>query len=172
NLDETKKNMGINYKNKGQYEKAITEYKKAIQTNPNLSQAYDNLGIIYVKMGLYGQAIAAYEKALEINPHNPQAHNNLGIAYDDEGKYEAAILLFSSSILFFSSSFFALYQAASRSKAPMRASSLLLPKALAHSLAISFLANTHIEEAFSGLFSFFSSFCQGLYCLHSLASSV
>ena len=75
---------------KGDCEKAVQEYEKAIAGNPNLAAAYYNLGNSYNAKGMFDEAIAQYEKALAINPDVAEAHNNLGNAYYRTGNYSAA----------------------------------------------------------------------------------
>ena len=61
-------NRGVAYYNKGQTDRAITDYGKAIEINPRFAMAYNNRGNAYEKKKLRDQAIADYRAALEINP--------------------------------------------------------------------------------------------------------
>jgi Flp pilus assembly protein TadD len=68
---------GIAYGEKGQYDRAISDFNKAIEINPRYSKAYNNRGIVYRLKGQYDQAISDFNKAMEINPMDGQAYNNL-----------------------------------------------------------------------------------------------
>ena len=61
-------NRGDAYDNKGQTERAITDYGKAIEINPRFAMAYNNRAYAYEKKKLRDKAIADYRAALEINP--------------------------------------------------------------------------------------------------------
>ena len=74
-----------------QYERAIEDFDKAIELEPDYVDAYINRGIGYFKQGKYECAIEDYDKAIEISPDLPEAYNNRGISYFKQGKYECAI---------------------------------------------------------------------------------
>ena len=63
---------------KGEYKKAIPDYNKAIEINPDFVVAYLNRGVTYRKMGEYEKAISDYTKAIELNPRYPIAYHNRG----------------------------------------------------------------------------------------------
>ena len=72
---------GLNYKEKGQWDKAIAEYNKAIELDPKLAVAYVNRGIAYLQKGQFDQAISDCSKAIELNPKIAQAYLNRGVGY-------------------------------------------------------------------------------------------
>ena len=87
-------NRGTVYAFRGDFERAIADYDKAIELNPNFVDAYYNRGLIYEKRGLgnilrgrdyFERAIADYDKAIELNPNFAKAYNNRGIAYYNLG---------------------------------------------------------------------------------------
>ena len=82
---------GIDYGNKEMFDKAITEYKKAVKINPKYALAHCSLGAAYLNKGTYSKAITELKKAIEINPEYAEAHNNLAIAYYERKKYNLAI---------------------------------------------------------------------------------
>ena len=67
---------GNDYSNLGQYERAIEDYKKAIELNPNDDVAYYYRGIAYYFLNQYERALKDFDKALKINPNNTFAKNN------------------------------------------------------------------------------------------------
>ncbi|UCB48645.1 MAG: tetratricopeptide repeat protein [Deltaproteobacteria bacterium] len=82
---------GAVYHNRGQLSKAIAEYNKAIEINPEYAPAYNNRGFAYIGKGQYDQAISDFNKAIEINPEFAMAYNNRGYAYGVKGQYDQAI---------------------------------------------------------------------------------
>jgi len=85
-------NRGIDRFERGDFDKAIADYNKAIEINPRFAMAYYNLGIAYRRKGHYDQAISDFTKAIEINPKLAMAHYNRGFAYaQGKGQYDQAI---------------------------------------------------------------------------------
>ena len=75
----------------GQYDKAISDYTKAIETDPKFAVAYYSRGMAYRQKGQYDQAISDYTKAIETDPKLAMAYNNRGIAYEHKGQYDQAM---------------------------------------------------------------------------------
>ncbi len=71
-------NRGIDRFERGDYDKAISDYSKAIEINPRFAMAYANRGGAYLNKGLYDQAISDSNKAIELNPKLAMAYNNRG----------------------------------------------------------------------------------------------
>jgi adenylate cyclase len=63
------RDMGKSYLLKGQYEKALPEFKKALQLAPKSSQIHINLAVIYILLGREKEARASADKALELFPN-------------------------------------------------------------------------------------------------------
>ena len=91
-------NLGIIFKNSGEYENAKFCYEKAIEINPNYPEAHNNLGIIFNNLGKYHEAKTCYEKAIEIKFNYSDAHNNLGIIFKNLGEYEKAKACYEKAI--------------------------------------------------------------------------
>ena len=95
---ETYINRGTAYADKGQYDKAIADYTKAIEINPKDARAYIIRGVTYYRKGQYDQAISDYTKAIEINPKDARAYIIRGGAYADKGQYDQAISDYTKAI--------------------------------------------------------------------------
>ena len=79
------------YHDKGEYDRAIADYTKALEINPRDAVAYNNRGIAYRAKGDNESAIADYSKAIEMNPRDAVAYNNRGIAYRAQSDNDRAI---------------------------------------------------------------------------------
>ena len=74
-------NMGLAYYNKGNYQKAIESYQKALRLFPSYSLCYENLARSYEVTNQWGLAIEAYKKSIYYAPNYPMSHFNLARLY-------------------------------------------------------------------------------------------
>jgi tetratricopeptide (TPR) repeat protein len=81
---------GFDYQNQGDLDKALEEYNKALELNPNYVQVYTNLGTVYLGKEDYDRAIQHFKKSLELNYLDKKAHYNIGVAYLYKGEAEKA----------------------------------------------------------------------------------
>jgi tetratricopeptide (TPR) repeat protein len=52
----------------GEYDRAISDFTKALEIDQRYADAYYNRGLAYKYKGQYDKAITDYNKAIEINP--------------------------------------------------------------------------------------------------------
>jgi tetratricopeptide (TPR) repeat protein len=71
-------------------EKAVDNYKEALQINPDFLEAHNNLGILLDELKRYDEAEKEYKEALRINPDDAEVHNNLGVLLDELKRYPEA----------------------------------------------------------------------------------
>jgi spermidine synthase len=83
--------LGTVYQNQGMLDKAIEEFKKAIELDPNSMLAHSNLAYIYEGKEMINEAIAEFKELLRIQPKMPQIHVGLGLLYDKQGLTDDAI---------------------------------------------------------------------------------
>jgi tetratricopeptide (TPR) repeat protein len=69
---------------------AETLLLKAIEANPDISEAFLMLGKRYTRTKDYDRAIKSYEKAVHLDPMASDALFNLGFIFASTGKYESA----------------------------------------------------------------------------------
>jgi len=84
-------NRGNEHVRAGQFERAIDQYRLALECNPKLADAWYNLSIAYGGLGQSEESIRAGNQALAINPNYYAAYYNLGVNYADQGKYQKAL---------------------------------------------------------------------------------
>jgi len=87
---QNRNNLGDYYSRHGNFERAVEEFKKAIEIKSNYTDAYHNLANTYWQMGKADLAIENYQKALEFNPNLWQSYQNLGGIYFKQEKFELA----------------------------------------------------------------------------------
>lgn len=81
-----------------EYKKAIGEYEKALELNPQFAEAYNGIGFSYEALGKYEEALRSYKKAVELKPDYAIAYNNMAILYKSLGLYAKALEYFQKAI--------------------------------------------------------------------------
>ena len=89
---------GISCIERGEQDKAIQHFNKAIELKPDFFGAYNNRGIAYGKKGDFDSAIKDLNKAIELNPNLAEAYTNRGLAYDRKDEIDTAIRNYSKAI--------------------------------------------------------------------------
>jgi tetratricopeptide (TPR) repeat protein len=91
--------IGSVYPIKDKPEKAIESYKKAIEINPNLADAYVGLGAMYIDNDeQVDEGIKCLNKAIEIDQTYVAAYLNLAAAYDYKDQTNEAIVAYEKII--------------------------------------------------------------------------
>ena len=73
------------------HERAIQEYRRALELNPNLDEARNQLALIYCHIGAFDEALQEAHKAVTTNPSNNLALFRTGQTLNFQGKYEQAL---------------------------------------------------------------------------------
>lgn len=89
---------GNSYLNKGDNDRAIADYSKAIALNPKDPDFYSNRGVAYFNVGNYDRAVADASKTIELDPKSAAAYNNRGNAHFRNGKKDSAIADYGKAI--------------------------------------------------------------------------
>ena len=76
---------------RGRLDDAVAFFMKAVDLNPEFTQAWNNLGVAYQARSEFGKAAKAYKTALALSPNYALVHYNLGANFDAMGKYTKAI---------------------------------------------------------------------------------
>jgi tetratricopeptide (TPR) repeat protein len=85
-------NIGINFTKKADYPNAIINFKKAIESDSSLTNAYYNLGSVYKYTGETDKAINAFLLLLRNNPKDDEVAYLLAGLYFDKQDYDKALL--------------------------------------------------------------------------------
>ena len=99
--DETAKNpqntkawvqLGNEYFDSSQHEKAIWAYRKSLELDPNNANVWTDLGVMYRRSGQPKAAIEAFDKAIQVDPkHEPSRLNKGIVLLHDMQDFEGAI---------------------------------------------------------------------------------
>jgi len=77
--------------NQKNFDKAVINYKKSIEINPDYAEGHNNLGSALYKLGKFNESIDSYQRAIKIKPNFTEAYNNLGLAFEELGKFNESI---------------------------------------------------------------------------------
>ncbi len=91
-------NLGNAWKKKGELDKAIAHYTRAIEIDPKSAIAYTNRGVDLKDKGKLDEAIADHTKAIEINPKSAIAYANRGNARLGTDELDKAIADYTRAI--------------------------------------------------------------------------
>ena len=91
-LDQKLNGYGNIFFDKGEYDKAISEYGKALFFKNDFEIAFYNKGLALFNKGEYNKAIDNFCKAIENNYNNSNTYFYRGMSYHNRGEYKDAIL--------------------------------------------------------------------------------
>ena len=77
-----------------EYERAIADFDRALELDPNNIQAYLNRGRLYFGLKQYQEAIANLEHAIKLDPDNGTAYFYLGLVYRALNEHQQVIAKF------------------------------------------------------------------------------
>jgi hypothetical protein len=74
----------------GAYERAANEWKRAVEADPEFSEAHGNLGAQYVRLNRAGEAAEEFQKAIALDPDTARHQSNLAVALAQLGRFDEA----------------------------------------------------------------------------------
>jgi tetratricopeptide (TPR) repeat protein len=91
-------NLGHAYVDAGDGDKAMEQYRTALELAPDVADPHYNVGYRHVVQGQFDQAIDQYRQALRISPENPEYHYALGNAFKESNRPAEAIAAYKDAI--------------------------------------------------------------------------
>ncbi len=73
------------------YDTSVAYFEKAIELNPNFSEAYNNLGNVKKRIGNIDEAISCFKKAIQLKENNILAYFNLANTYKENRYFNELI---------------------------------------------------------------------------------
>lgn len=95
---EAYNNRGSYYEERGELDKAYSDYKASMQVNPKHPDAYNNLSVVLFKQNKLEDALLANASALEIDTSYAQGLTNRGILFFNKPDYDSAIYFYNKAI--------------------------------------------------------------------------
>jgi tetratricopeptide (TPR) repeat protein len=89
--EESALKQGLQDYEKGDFEKAATEFTEAIRLDPKSAVAYFNRGNCHASGNDFDGAIADWSEAIRLDPKDPDAYDNRGNGYLQKGEYDKAL---------------------------------------------------------------------------------
>jgi tetratricopeptide (TPR) repeat protein len=83
-------NLGNIHMKRGDHEKALDSYQRAIKLRPDFVPPYVNVAFVYNAAGENEKAEASFRKALALDPNSPVIHLNLGMLLGELDRLEEA----------------------------------------------------------------------------------
>ena len=90
--------LGDAFREKGQINEAMRQYREALRIAPAVPGAHVNLGVALAQNGQFDEAIGQYREALREHPDDANAHYNLGNALGKQGQSQEAIRQYEEAI--------------------------------------------------------------------------
>ncbi len=90
--------LGLVQLGEGKTSDALRAFEMAMQSDPDLPDAYNTAGAIWFETGESAKGEAALRNAIRIQPNYAQAHNNLGNLLSAAGRFEEARYHFESAL--------------------------------------------------------------------------
>ena len=89
---------GVSYLQKKNYELALVEFQRSIQTDKKNKKSYFALGSVNETMGKFIEAEQYYKDALDIDPEYSEAYNALGVVYSRQERWQEALKAFNKAL--------------------------------------------------------------------------
>ena len=90
--------LGNTYVQRGNYDKAMEQFNKALKIKPTWAPAYYDLGLVYQLENMTREAERSYKKALSLCPQDYLSYVNLGVLFADNNRIDEAIELYRNAL--------------------------------------------------------------------------
>ena len=82
--------LGLYFYEQGQYDLALTHYRRATEIDPSFPEAFFGIGLLFYTLGDDENAIRYYEESIRLDPRDADTRNNLGLIYYRRGELASA----------------------------------------------------------------------------------
>ena len=89
---------GLSHLQNKDYEKALVEFQRSINTDGKYKMSYYAMGMVYDLMGKYPEAEKYYKEAIDVDSEFSDAHNALGTVYMKQKKWKEALKSFQRAL--------------------------------------------------------------------------
>ena len=89
---------GVEYRERGDLDRAIVDYSEAIRFDPKFALAYNNRGLALQDRGELDRAIADYDEAIRFDPKLALPYSNRGLALHQKGELDRALADYDAAI--------------------------------------------------------------------------
>lgn len=89
---------GISHLQSRDYEKAMVEFQRSINTDPKFKMSYYAMGMTYDMMGKLSDAEKYYKETIDIDSEFSDAYNALGTIYMKQKKWKEALKAFQKAL--------------------------------------------------------------------------
>lgn len=90
--------IGFAFHMKGDFNAAISNYKMALNMDPDFIPAHSGLGMVFFNKGNLRNSIKEFRKITKIDPESSSAYYNLGVALREAGKMKEAVVEFKKTL--------------------------------------------------------------------------
>ncbi len=90
--------QGAILRKQGKLHKAVAVFDRAIQLNPDYTEAYNNRGNALRDLGRIQDALNDYNRAIQLNQGFAEAYNSRGISKEDLGRFQEALSDYNKAI--------------------------------------------------------------------------
>jgi tetratricopeptide (TPR) repeat protein len=91
--------MARAHSGKGDTDRAIDAYRRAIAADGNDAWSMNNLGLLYLEQGFVEDALPYFAKAVQMKEGVAAFHNNLGMALEHQGRFVAAATAYKGALI-------------------------------------------------------------------------
>jgi lipoprotein NlpI len=89
---------GVTHLQRGERDRAIRDFDRALAIRPGLMVAWRNRGLAYKQKGDFERALADYDQAILLSPSDARIYNDRGAVYESMNDYPRAIQDFDRAV--------------------------------------------------------------------------
>jgi len=83
--------LGNLYYKKGEFDEAISQYKKSLSIKPDAVEVLNNLAIVYIATNEYEKTLSIVSRMAELQPDNASLYYDIACMYSKQKKVKKSI---------------------------------------------------------------------------------